>query len=85
MCLATRLTRRVMEAERALYEPESFFRHDDERGKRTSAGLLAIPTVTVKHHHWFGGGFVANGAASASAREGRGYCGHLFLFFSFVQ
>src|SRR5204863_2795002 len=55
---------------------ESFFRHDDERRKRASAGALAISTVTVKHHHRFCCGFVANRAASASATKGYVYCGH---------
>jgi hypothetical protein len=50
-----------------LQELESFRRHDDERRKRTSAGSLAISTVTVKHHNRFCCGFVANRAASASA------------------
>ena len=67
MGLATHLTGRGMEAQRALQELESFRRHDDERGKRASAGLLAISTVTVKHHNRFCCGFVANRAASASA------------------
>src|SRR4029453_17978698 len=65
-----------METRRALQELESFRRHDDEGRKRTSAGSLAISTVTVKHHHRFCCGFVANRAASASAREGCGYCNH---------
>jgi hypothetical protein len=42
-----------------LQELESFRRHDDESRKRTSAGTLAISTVTVKHHNRFCGGFVA--------------------------
>src|SRR5437773_2997949 len=64
-------------------ELESFRRHDDERRKRTSAGLLAISSVTVKQHHRFCRGFVANRAASASAGEGRGYCGH--TLFAYVE
>src|SRR5438132_12288123 len=67
MGLATRLTGRGMEARGALQDLESFRRHDDERGKRTSTGSLAISTVTVKHHHWFRCGLVANRPASASA------------------
>jgi hypothetical protein len=50
-----------------LQELESFRRHDDERRKRTSAGSLAISTVTVKHHNRLSCGFVANRAAGASA------------------
>ena len=65
--LAARLARRGMETQRALQEPERFRRHDDEGRKRASAGLLAISTVTMKHHHRFRRGFVANRAASASA------------------
>jgi hypothetical protein len=37
--------------------------------------------MTVKHHHGFGGGFVANGATSASASEGSFYLGHGLLRF----
>ena len=37
--------------------------------------------MTVKHHHRFCCGFVANRAARASAGEGCGYCGHtLFAY-----
>ena len=67
MGLAARLTGRGMETQRALQELESFGRHDHVRRKRTSARSLAITTVTVKHHHRFCCGFVANRAASASA------------------
>jgi hypothetical protein len=67
MGLATHLTGRGMKAYGALQDLESFRRHDDERRIRTSAGLLAISTVTVKHHNRFCCGFVANRAASASA------------------
>jgi hypothetical protein len=56
-----------MEAWRALQKLESFRWHDDKRGKRTSAGSLAISAMTVKHQHRFGCGFVANRPASASA------------------
>jgi hypothetical protein len=49
-----------------LQELESFGRHDHERRKRTSAGSLAISTVTVEHHNRFCRGFVAICAASAS-------------------
>jgi len=69
---ATRLTRRGMEAQRALQKIEGFRRHDDKRRKRASAGSLAIPAMTVNHHHWFSSGFVTNRAASASAGEGCG-------------
>ena len=64
---ATCLTRRGMEVQRALQEIEGFRRHDDERRKRASAGSLAIPAMTVNHHHRFSCGFVPNRAASASA------------------
>jgi len=68
-----------------LQELESFRRHDDVRRKRTSAGSLAISTVTVKHHNRFCCGLVANRAASASAWEGCGYCGHiLFMYWVMV-
>src|SRR5207248_11166512 len=76
MGLAARLTGRGMETQRALQELESFGRHDHVRRKRTSARSLAITTVTVKHHHRFCCGFVANRAASASATKGYVYCGH---------
>ena len=79
MGLATRLTRRGMEAWGAFQELERLRRHDDERGKRTSAGSLAISTVTVKQHNRFCRGFVANRAASASVSEGCGYCGHILF------
>src|SRR5690349_9416164 len=68
-----------MEAQRALREMETFCRHDDKRGEGPSAGLLAIATVTVKHQNRFGFGFVANRAASASARERCGYLRHILF------
>src|SRR5260221_7986610 len=68
-----------MEAKRAFGKLERFLRHDDEGRKRTSAGSLAIATVTVKHEDRFGRGFVANRAASASASEGCGYFSHIIL------
>ncbi|MDB6023823.1 MAG: hypothetical protein JWM68_46 [Verrucomicrobiales bacterium] len=67
MRLATHVTGRGMEPECALQQLESFRRHDDERRRGTPAGLLAISTVTVKHHHRCCRGFVANRATSASA------------------
>jgi len=80
MGLATHLTGRGMEAQCALPELESCGRHDDERRERPPAGSLAIPAVTVQHHHRFGSAFVANRAASASAGEGCGYFAHIYLF-----
>src|SRR6266550_3221811 len=68
-----------MEAQRALQELESFRRHDDVRRKRTSAGSLAISTVTVKHPNRFCCGFVANRTASAAAGEGCVYLGHILF------
>ena len=79
MGLATHFTGRGMEAQCALPELESCGRHDDERRKRPPAGSLAIPAVTVQHHHRFGSAFVANLAASASAGEGRGYFAHILF------
>ena len=64
--LAARFAGRGMEAQGTLQELEAFRRHDHERRKRTSAGLLAIPAVTVKHDHRFDCGFVANRTARAS-------------------
>ena len=62
-----------------MQELESFRGHDHERSKRSSAGSLAIPAVTVKHHAGPCRGFVANRAASASARKGCRYRGHIFF------
>jgi hypothetical protein len=61
------LAGRGIEAQGALHKLESLRRHDDVRRKRTPTGSLAISTMTVKHHHRFGCGFIANRAASASA------------------
>src|SRR5947199_10672385 len=79
MGFAPAITRRVVEAERAFQELECFRRHDDESRKRSSAGLLTISTVTVKHHHRFGGRFVTNRAARASTCERCAYRGHMFI------
>ena len=73
---AARLTGRGMEARRTLQELERFRRDDDERRKRTAAGSLAIPAVTVKHQNRFCRGFVADRAARASAGEGCGKGSH---------
>jgi hypothetical protein len=61
---------RRMKAGRTLQELESFCRHDNESRKRSPTGLLAIATVTVKHHNRFGCRFVTDRAASASTGEG---------------
>ena len=79
MGLASPLTWRGMEPKCALQKLERLLRHDDERGKGAPTGSLAISTVTVKHHDWFGCGFVANSAASASACEGCGYFRHILF------
>src|SRR5688500_4604433 len=68
-----------MEAKGALQELECFGGHNDERGKGTAAGSLAIPAVTVKHHRRFSGGLVANRATCAAACEGSDNCGHSYL------
>ena len=67
---------RRMEVGGALDETEGFRRHYEEGGEWASAGSLAIPTVTMQHHHWGCGGFIADRAASATAGNGRCYCGH---------
>lgn len=64
---SARFAGRGMETERPLQKLKGIRRHDDKRGKRASAGSLAITTVAVKHHDRFCRGFVANRAASASA------------------
>jgi hypothetical protein len=69
-----------MEAGRTLQELESFRRHDDERRKRASAGLLAIPAVTMKHQDGLCRRFVTNRAASATAGKGGRYLSPVRLF-----
>jgi hypothetical protein len=80
--LATHLTGRGMEARCALAELETCRRHNDERREWTTAGSLAIPAVTVQHHHRFASAFIANLAASASAGKGHGYFVHMRTIFN---
>src|SRR5262245_6060370 len=82
---AAAITERVVEAERALQELESFRRHHDERGERSSAGSLAISTMTVKHQHRFGCRFITNRAARASACERCAYCSHIFILLVIIM
>jgi len=54
-----------------LQQFEGSARHADDGRKGATSRALTIPTVAMKHRHWFTNAFVANRAASTSAGKGR--------------